>query len=523
MDDNFLPRMDLLARDEMAFPAKKRIVKSLQAVPRPNISAIIARAWQRLLGILSWFLVLLPRRGRPLKLKPRNEMHPMAYLDGIRGCCSVMIMTTHCMDRFWGWIPRYIVAIPWLQVFLQGGFVSVSVFFWISGYTLTYKLCGLMQRKRTAQFNDALTSGIFRRYFRLFLPVLPFTLISAIAVKTGLAIAPEVRMERLRGHNVFWWWIMDSAHLLNPYIEALGYWNAGTGSMLLEHTWSLGTEFRSSMILFVFCAGTCKLSTKSRKRVIWLVIPAAILWQMHWSAMAFLGMWFAECRQERQLQKEQPNGNSNPSGVVKEKRLVNGSADPEKCEPVKSKGYLESVYDLNPFSAATDAEAYHRLKKTALVALFLYSFIILKDPYDTDQKTLFPHNYINKWAPDWWHDQSAMHIHLAIGTFLLMWPLDLVPALQRPLLTPFAQYLGELSFGMYITHMTIRWIVFDDRYVQWLRDRDPSRDPTDYFSLMFPGWLGMLVLDLWAAECFRHVDMQVVKFGKWLEDRLFEK
>lgn len=449
-------------------------------------------------------------------------MHPMAYVDGVRGVCSVLIVTGHCMDRFWGWIPPYILDVPGLQFLFRGGYASLNIFFWISGYTITYKLSGLMQRKRTAQFFDTLTSAIFRRYTRLFLPALPVTLLSGVAVRAGLAIAPGERVDRMKG-NLLWWWIKDSSHLINPYTEALGHWNGGSGSELLEHTWSLVTEFRSSMIIFAFCAGTFKISTRNRKRLIWVIIVAAYMWQMQWSAQAFLGMWFSECRQERQLQNEKHGGTERLPLTTKREHLPNGSAHLVHREPGKSKGLLDQFRELRPFRTATDAEKYQRLKQVALLALFCHSFIVLKDPYDTDKKTIFPHNYLNMLVPDWWDGQSAMHMHLGIGIFFRMLPLDLMPALQRPLLTPFVQYLGELSFGIYVVHMTVKWIVWDDRYIKWLRELIPERTPTDYFSLMFPGWLMMLAIDLWAADLFRRVDMQVVKFGKWLEDRMFEQ
>ena len=476
------------------------------------------RAWQLILALVSLALWLIPRRGRPMRLKPRHEMHPMAYLDGLRGCCSIIIMTAHTMDRGWKWIPDSVLAVPWLQFPFRGGYASLSIFFWISGYTTTYKLCGLMQMRSNDQFHDSLASGIFRRYFRLFLPILPITLLSAILVKTGIANAPKERAERLAG-NLLWWWIKDSAHVFNPYIEALGHYNSGTGSKLLEHTWSLGTEFRSSMIMYVFCAGTCKLSTKNRKILIWLAIPAIIAWQQHWSAMAFLGMWFSECRQERRLASDSKEGRSSlPIKAAEQSYQPN---EPVKLHDEKSGKLRSSIRKLNPFDAQADAEKYQRLKTIGLVVLFLYSFIVMKDPYDTDKMTLFPHNYLNMMVPDWWHGQSRMHMHLAIGTFMMLLPLDLLPALQRPLLTPFVQYVGELSFGYYVVHITVKWVVLDGRYLKYVEDHYPHAK--DRFLVMFPGWLMMVIVNLWAAELFRKIDMQSLSFCKWLEESTFEK
>ena len=487
-----------------------------------------------IISILSSSRLLIPRRGRPVRTKAVHELHPLAYLDALRGYLAVIIFTGHTMSRDWKWIPDSILSVPWLQFPFRGGFASLDIFFWISGYAVTFRLVGLMQAKRSDQLLDSLASSVFRRYFRLFLPILPVTLVTVVAIKTGLAIPPENKVEMTAG-NGFWFWMKDAAHIMNPFTHIIGYWDGHSGSELLDPLWSLSAEFRSSMIMFVFCTGTCRMSSHQRKLLIWLCVPVFICWQAQWAAMAFLGMWFAECRQQKRREQQsqlslvalETARADNPPLVPSVPRLLDDNDSSEKqVVPEQEKifetfsTFLKSLCDCSTGSEYIK-DLSQRSRKPFLAILFLYSFIILKDPYSTQEKQIFPHNLLNRVVPDYWHAQMRMHLHLVIGSVMMLYPLDQLAMLQRPLLTPFSQYLGELSFGIYAMHFTVRWIVWEPRYVKWQSERYGDH-AFDHFWVAFPGWLGMGIALLWAADLFRRLDMQVVKFCKQLELRIFE-
>lgn len=481
--------------------------------------------WWMAIKILCLPLYLLPRRGRPVRTKALHELHPMAYLDALRGYFAMIIFTAHTMSRFWKWIPARILAIPWFQFPFRGGFASLDLFFFISGYAVTYKAVGLMQTKKKDQLLNTLASSIFRRYLRLFLPILPVMLVTAVCVKWGIAIPPDGKMKvKNEMGNPFWFWIKDSGHMLNPFTPILGYWNGQTGSELLDHTWSLGAEFRSSMMMFLFCTGTCKMTTRARKILLWLALPPFIAWQANWAAMAFVGMWFSECRQQRQRRQKQENSKLPTKTEHATPNLIDSDDVGKKSDIVQPRGILanfsKSVRSTDYRSGG--AWTAERLRTIALVALFLYSFFVLKDPYDTDKMKLFPHNYLNLLVPKHWHAQMRMHMHLGIGGIMMLYPLDRLPMLQRPLLTPFSQFLGELSFGIYAVHLTVSWIVWKPRYVDWAMARY-GKNAFDKFWVAFPGYFCMAILVLWAAELFRRIDMQVVRLCKALETRFFEE
>ncbi|EME46028.1 hypothetical protein DOTSEDRAFT_70128, partial [Dothistroma septosporum NZE10] len=444
----------------------------------------------RIIGTLIFLpLLLLPRGGKPVRMKAVHELHPLAYLDALRGYLAMIIFTGHTMSPLWKWIPESVLVIPWLQFPFRGGWASLEIFFWISGYAITYKLVGLMHARKADKLLDALASSIFRRYFRLFLPVLPLLLVTVLAVRVGIAIAPEDRAKNIVG-NPFVWTVKDTGHLMNPFTPVNGWFDYQTGSHLIDTFWSLGTELRSSMMMFTFCAGTCKMSSKDRQILILVIVPACIAWQAQWAAMAFLGMWFAERRQATISQRV--------ATASAEKSLADSITSPEQKQHTLGQ----------------------RMRTWALLVLFLYSFAVMKDPYDTVNKRLFPHNYLNMLVPDHWYQAMRMHMHLCIGAAMMLYPLDQLAFLQRPLLTPFSRFLGELSFGIYAVHFPIRWVVWEPRYVKWATERWGEK-AFDSFWIAFPGWLGMALVVIWAAEMFRRVDWQVIVLLKKLEDRFF--
>lgn len=109
-------------------------------------------------------------------------MNRQKSLDGYRGICAFFVVLDHCMSAFYPnivygtwkgeraaaffhFIERTSLAI------LYHGHSAVSAFFVLSGYVLSQSYF----RKRDAEI---ITSGAFRRYFRLALPVFVSSLIA---------------------------------------------------------------------------------------------------------------------------------------------------------------------------------------------------------------------------------------------------------------------------------------------------------------------------------------------------------
>ena len=250
--------------------------------------------------------------------------------------------------KSWDWIPSFIIKNPWLQFPWRGGNASVLMFSWISRYTTTHKLCGLMQMKQSDQFLKSLISTTFRRYMSLFLPPIPVVLLTAIAVKTHVISAPKAAHDVICTGNVFWFWDKDTARILDPFGPVNSYWVGDRGCRLIQPTWSLRTEFRSNMMTYSFCTATFRLSTKVRKRLILSILPSFLFWNAPSSFMAFLGMWFTELCQEKRLQGRTP-ARQLPRTSQQPEILLNGHDLPEN-QKAHAPAFSESDGELDLIS-----------------------------------------------------------------------------------------------------------------------------------------------------------------------------
>jgi peptidoglycan/LPS O-acetylase OafA/YrhL len=91
------------------------------------------------------------------------------------------------------------------------------------------------------------------------------------------------------------------------------------------------------------------------------------------------------------------------------------------------------------------------------------------------------------------------------------------PFLQRPFNTPFAQYLGRISFGLYITHYYVLGTL-GARIFLYV----PSSMATEKAcAFVFAGVVNTF-LCFWIADLFwRAVDVKSVRVGKWIAGRCF--
>lgn len=127
---------------------------------------------------------------------PKHKVHHTSWLDGLRGAAALAVVAFHwnCFvmgssadigyktDKDHPSRSNSLLLLPGLRL-LQGGIISVCIFFVISGYALSVRPVQLMaQPKENAATSMRMyASTIFRRFFRLYLPlwastVLPFLL-----------------------------------------------------------------------------------------------------------------------------------------------------------------------------------------------------------------------------------------------------------------------------------------------------------------------------------------------------------
>jgi len=170
----------------------------------------------------------------------------------------------------------------------------VSLFFVISGYALSLKPLRHIRARSPAQLSATLSSFIFRRGIRLFLPPAISTLMIVVLLRAGLyewtrsfAADPtymrnvqEIHYVRLNSTGEQ---LADWAHEMFDFVHVWD-WDAFAGSTAMDvHLWTIPVEFRASMMVFLTLLGTAGLKAWCRVGVMVGMAAfafASVRWEM---------------------------------------------------------------------------------------------------------------------------------------------------------------------------------------------------------------------------------------------------
>jgi peptidoglycan/LPS O-acetylase OafA/YrhL len=129
-------------------------------------------------------------------------------------------------------------------MFFTGGHIAVAVFFVISGHVLSAKPLALIAAGELVKLEDNLASALFRRWLRLFIPALCTTFLY------------------MTSWHLFGIWTAYPEHQSNYHDEVLEwYWDIKNFSFIFRggdkfwtiynfHLWSIALEFRGSIVIF---------------------------------------------------------------------------------------------------------------------------------------------------------------------------------------------------------------------------------------------------------------------------------
>jgi hypothetical protein len=256
----------------------------------------------RVTGLL---LAALPRYMQPGGLRRKKKLIPSSYLDALRGYAALIVVNYHLWQHK---EHTWLVQLPIFRV-LIGGRGMVDVFFIISGYVLSYRLL-MLTRNQDRRLLDAVASATFRRYLRLFGSTGAATFIAMIVVWLGWIEVTDGMEVTGRKETFFaqvWDWWRDLAKLSNPFSHVEGFWYLGDlNSRYLNQLWTIPVEFRGSMVVFSFCTMACKLSTRHRMILTWILVNAFVYWRVVYAALFLLGMWIADVSLGRHPERLNP-------------------------------------------------------------------------------------------------------------------------------------------------------------------------------------------------------------------------
>lgn len=459
----------------------------------------------------------LPSKWNPLRvlkhiLWPFNSsdvpksLRPTAYLDGLRGFCAFLVYIHHHMlwshgatdfgkalafENAFGWRGEfYFTTFYGIRNFFTGGHIGVATFYVISGYVLTTKPLALIQSGELLKLGDNLASAFFRRWFRLFIPLIVTTFIWVTS------------------WHVFGFWNFNcppkatiGEELWNWYVEFKNFsflFKEGPNSIWVTyntHLWSIPLEMRGSVLVFMASLALSRATTKAR-----LLCEVFLAWYFlyvvdgYYCALFMTGMLQADL----DLLARRPDGYF--------PRFL------RRLEPYKT-FLVYHAFGVSMYLAGVPSSTNKLEDVRANPGWYWLSYLKPQAVFD----------------PKWFY--------LFWGANLLVVSVPRLGWLKRFFESRFCQFLGRISFSLYLVHGPILSFLGDRVYhavgfvrvsglgveqLAWWANRFPL-PLTGPYGLELAFLLPQIVLlpfTFWVADVVtRMVDEPSVKFAAWLYKR----
>jgi peptidoglycan/LPS O-acetylase OafA/YrhL len=392
---------------------------------------------------------------------------------------------------------RRLVQLPPIRL-LFAAHAMVPLFMVISGYAISINILRL--RKSPNHFLLQMSSAVTRRMFRIYLPVLVIAAISQVLFFFNLyhwGFGEGV----LRGLQP---WTSPWSHFTylvtymmdNVNIIAFQY-NEGLNSQL----WTMPVEFRGSCVVYLVIAG---LSTWRSNLRSWALVIMSLyfLWYGMWDIFGFTaGLYLAEIE-------------------------ISGAADAEDEDNIELPLYSAEKWRNWLRSTRRFSSLYCR---TGIALVFITGIYLLCLGDDGQ----LPPGYQSLAAlqPPYWINWDIIHFSWkAVGAILTVFAIQKSPYLQHPLNTRPIQYLGKISFSLYLVHQTMYHLWRDPvkNFIWRTVNGNPypggeegSQDPWSFIATWLGSGLILGPVTIYVADLYtRFVDQRCVAFTKRIEKAL---
>ncbi|CAM1500888.1 Fc.00g100500.m01.CDS01 [Cosmosporella sp. VM-42] len=455
--------------------------------------------WRILLVRFAWFLVPSFLQGRHAREQIRpTKLHPTAYLDGMRGLAALFVYFCHysyqafTIAEGWGCGENNyaMLKLPFFRLWYQGP-TAVCVFFVISGYALSYKPLKLIRGRKTEDFSVTMSSLVFRRGIRLYLPTAISTFMIVCLLRIGVYewtrefandrkyMKNIVEPHPKRMENAYDQW-KDWAIQMFNFVHVFGWDKYGGSTRYDVHLWTIPVEFRCSLYLFLTILGTSRLQTKFR-----FITVAGVMWytyrNCHWELLLFFfGM------------------------VIAELDHIRGAHVPTPALPVQEKTDSSSSKMTTIFW-------------TSLSILGLY-FMCQPD----GRGEITPGwVWLTSLVPKWWKEEKFRYWQ-SIGGVLFVYAVGHSPSWQRFFNSFVVQYFGKLSYAIYLMHapaMHTMGYMFE----KWAYSLTGVEGYWFNAGFILGACFAVPTVIWWADVFWRAVDIPTVKFAKWIESKVVMK
>jgi hypothetical protein len=186
----------------------------------------------------------------------------------------------------------------------------------------------------------------------------------------------------------------------------------------------------------------------------------------------------------------------------------------------------------------------HNIFSTPLtLALFTTSLFLLSYAGESSSPGFY-HSFLRDYTPQLYINAylGAEHFWISLGSVLLVFTLIHSQFLQRIFTTPFAQYLGDISYALYIVHGMVLFTLGTNLQEKWtgqvgwtdmvdngegeLVEQIVKEDYNSkvYGKAFVACALINTVVVFWGADLFwRLVDGRAVRWGRWVEGLVLDR
>ena len=467
---------------------------------------------------------------------PKAKQFPTTYLNGLRGIAAVKVFAFHYLHFFTDhtFVPygrddqhKLFLDLPIVQ-FLYAG-TTAQVFFVVAGYLMTLQLVQLFdkhdQPSRAKGFLN-ISGALFRRVFRLYLPVWIMTLISAHYIYLGFyEHNRNFYAQRDRYFPGPWTEPWPERH--SSYFDQMHDWATDMWGLLNfwaqsyrprhdVHLWSILVEMQGSLVLYLGLLATAQCRKHIRLAIICMLTVVTLLWDhgetwmyVGGAAIALIDLLLTERQQQQSIALPTSTPVSKPPAASTKQRwlfiLRSHFSNPETTfwTAIRLVGHIAAFWTI---SYPMWGYGFWGVDAIAPGYVTLNRFI----PPSMGQKERF---------------------YPCVGTMiflLLLARADPETSVWRNIFNAeWAQYLGKISFGIYLVQGPLLHgvIYLVPHWVWWsLGTEGIEASNTTWTIGIGVGWVLGLVLILWAADVWqREVEMRTVKVAQKFEKWCFVK
>ena len=434
-----------------------------------------------------------------LKNTSNQPLRSTAWLDGLRGFAAFLVYWHHhqlwvhtgigqnvTLENSYGYDGKLNFAcMHGIRTFFTGGHFAVATFFVISGYVLSHKPLSLIQAGEIEKLDAVLSSALFRRWIRLYIPVIATTFLWMTSWHMfGLWTPPFEPQKNYIDEFFRWFYEFKDFSYVFKTSSNWQYYNL--------HTWSIPYEFKGSIAVYTVLSALSRSTKQFRLSCEVALIVYFLYVADGWYGAMFIGGMLLCDLDHLAVRKELP------SFLVRLER------------------YKEAIYFVLFFAG-----------------VYLGGVPSATNDFQTlrDSPGWYYLSYLKPQAAD-----SFKWFYLFWAAMFLISSIPRLASLKSFFLLGFNQYLGKISYSLYLVHGPVIWALGDRIYVYvgWPKDPVHFKDPPSYFNsyeLSKGGPLGfepafwlphiiLLPVTLWVATiCTTIFDESSIKIAAWLHRR----